>query len=578
MGKAREGRGPDVKRNFLVVAADAQLRESIAGDLSSKGFTVTRAGSGHEAERAFASVTFDAVLVESHLPDMTAKELRSRLLKARPGCRVVPLTNYELARKSPIQLQLGADDYVIGAEHIYAMLRDPFEAFMKGPAASFGDRGIEALIQVVDVLVGLLEMDDQVFGGSSHKAMRLVRAVAQEMGADGETLQELGVATLLRDLGTVGLDGAVVEGKRGFSEKAKEKMEEHVDASARLFEHVDFPWKVLPIIRHHHERYDGTGYPDGLRGREIPMGARIVAVIDAYLRLTSGQGRSEALDPDAALEAMVAQAGRQFDPEVVEIFQKVLDKQLTRKSNSKPRVLIADPQEDFRRLLKLRLLNEGLEVEETPDADKAMESLLKSPPDLVLADVDEDASGAFLMFQEVRSDETLCRIPFAFLSRTGNREHKLRALRHGADDFLTKSDDMEELVARVANILTREALRSEQDARPRRRGITGDLENLNLPDIVQTLAMGMKTACLTLTHDGKQGRIFFENGAAKHAETSELEGEQAFYAMVRWTTGDFLIEHGVRGEKSTLERDAMFLLMEGLRQLDEALDGEKVVS
>jgi response regulator RpfG family c-di-GMP phosphodiesterase len=573
-----EGRGLIVKRNFLIVAADAQLRESIAGHLSSQGFTVTRAGSGHEAERAFSSVTFDAVLVESHLPDMTAKELSARLLKTRPQCRVVPLANYELARKSPIQLQLGADDYVVSAEHIYSLLRDPFEAFMKGPASSFSDRGIEALIQVIDVLVGLLEMDDCIFGGSSHKARRLARSVAEEMGADAETIQELGVATLLRDLGKVTLDSEAVEVRTGFSEKAKEKMEEHVDASARLFEHVDFPWKILPIIRHHHERYDGTGYPDGLRGREIPMGARIVAVIDAYLMLTSGRGKAEAKDPDEALEVMVSQAGRQFDPEVVEVFQKVLDKQLTRKSNTKPRVLVADPQEDFRRLLKLRLLNEGLEVEEASDLDAAMELVLKSPPDLVLADIDEDSSAAFLMFEELRSDEALCKVPFAFLSRTGSREQKLRALRHGADDFLTKSDDMEELVARVENILTREALRSEQDARPRRRGITGDLENLNLPDIVQTLAMGMKTACLTLSHDGRQGRIWFENGAAKHADAPELEGELAFYEMVRWSTGEFLIEHGVRCEQASLEKDAMYLLMEGLRQLDESLGSEKAVS
>ena len=568
-----------VKRNFLVVAADAQLRETIANDLSSQGYTVTRASSGHEAERAFSSVTFDAVLVESHLPDIPAKELRARLKKSRPDCRVITLSNYDLARKSPTQLQLGEDDYVIHADQVYELLRDPFEAFMKGPAASFTDRGIDALIQVVDVLVGLIEVDDHTFGGSSHKAMRLSRAVAEEMGADNETIQELVVATLLRDLGKVNVEAEIREGRHAFSDEERGKMEEHVDASARLFEHVDFPWKILPIIRHHHERYDGAGCPDGLRGREIPMGARIVAVVDAYVAMTVTHG-DESKEPDEALEVLVGQAGRQFDPEVVEVFQQVLDKQLTRKAKGKPRVLLADPQEDFRRLLKMRLLNEGLEVEEAADLDRAMELLLKHPPDLVLADIDDDSAGAFLLFQEIRADETLCRVPFAFLSRTGNREHKIRALRHGADDFLTKSDDMEELVARAENILTREAIRSEQESRPRRRGITGDLENLSLPDIVQTLAMGMKTACLTLTRDGKQGRIWFENGAAKHSETPELNGEEAFYDMVRWTTGDFLIEHGVRCEKTSLERDAMYLLMEGLRKLDEALDseGEKAVS
>ena len=80
----------------------------------------------------------------------------------------------------------------------------------------------------------------------------------------------------------------------------------------------------------------------------------------------------------------------------------------------------------------------------------------------------------------------------------------------------------------------------------------------------------MKTACVTLRRNGAMGRIWLDNGAAKHAEAGELVGDPAFFEMVGWSSGEFVIEHGVRCKQSTLTRDAMFLLMEGLRMVDEA--------
>jgi response regulator RpfG family c-di-GMP phosphodiesterase len=564
-----------VKRNFLVVSADAPTREALAGDLRAQGFTVTRAANGAEAKRVVASVSFDAVLVESHLPDMTSKELRKVLKKARPDCRVVTLTSFDLVRNSPAQLTFGAGDYLIRAEQVSDLLRAPYDAAQDASASALGNRGSLALIQVIDVLVGLLELDDQFFGGSSHKVMELARETAVALSADEETVQEVVLATLLRDTGKVGVGSDIFAEPGPLTEAQKEEMQERVSASLRLFEHIDFPWKVLPIVRHHHERYDGKGYPDGLKGREIPMGARIVAIVDAYIALTSDRTHRDALAPELALDELVRQAGRQFDPEVVEAFQAVMDKRLTeRKPDRTPSVLLADQQEEFRRLLRMGLLNDGLQVQETSSYQGALRMLLKDPPDLVLVDVDADANEAFQLLQEIREDKNLCRVPFAFLSGNSDRVLKIRALRQGVDDYLPKTTDLEELVAHVQNILTRESIRRDGQRPRARRGISGDLENLSLPDIVQTLVMGMKSACVTIASDGRAGKIWFDNGAAKHAQADGKEGEQAFFEMVRWSTGEFVIEHGVACKKASLKQDAMFLLMEGLRLMDEAESGK----
>ena len=560
-----------MERNFLVVAGNAASREALAGELRASGYAVTRAANGAEAERVAQSVSLDAVLIESQLPDMSAEDLADRIRSIRPDCRIVTVTCFEQIKNSPAQLRFGANDYLVQGGQLSSLVRSPFEA-QNSKGNTFAERGNDALLATVDMLVGLLELEDAYFGGTSHRAMMLAKQVSEELSADQQTVQEVCLATLLRDVGKAGVAPELFTEPGTLSDEQRSAMQEHVQASLRLIEHIDFPWKVQPIIRHHHERYDGSGYPDGLRGREIPMGARIVAVVDAFVALTSDRTHRDAYDAEGALQKMIEQAGRQFDPEVIEAFQRVLDKRLDRRSDAKPIVLIADPQKDSRKLLKMSLVNEDIEVREAPNCGAALKVMLKSPPNVVMVDVDADPAEAFGLLQEMRSDKTLCRIPLVFLTRSSDRVQKLRALREGVDDYVNKDDDVETTVARVQNILLRETVRREGQAKVR-KGITGDLENLALPDIVQTLAMGMKSALVTITNEKKTGKIWFENGAAVHATAVKKEGEEAFYEIVSWTSGEFLIEHGVKAKKSSLSGDTMFLLMEGLRLMDETSEG-----
>jgi response regulator RpfG family c-di-GMP phosphodiesterase len=559
-----------VKRNFVVVAHDERVREALAGDLRARGYSVTRATSAKQAEQIVRSVAVDAVVVESHLPDMPPEELRMRINKARPRCRVVVLTDFEQVRNTSEQLRHGGNEFLLRAAEVLDLVEAPFAAAKNGDGSSFAARGNDALIQALDVVVGLVELDERHFGGFSHQAMRLAREVAEGLSADIETVKEIVIAALLRDLGKAGVETDVLEEKGWYSTEQRERMKTHVDGSLQLFEHIDFPWKVLPIVRHHHERYDGNGYPDGLRGREIPFGSRIVAVVDAYVALTSGRDHRGPFDSEQALTMMVVEAGRQFDPEVVEAFQKVLDKRkLAVRAGAKPEILIVAAQGEHRKVIKMRLVNEGFEIHETKSYKRAIQQVRKQPRDLILVDLDADETAAFRMLQELREDETLCRIPLAFFSRNGDRILKIRALREGVDDFLSKGNDLEELIARVQNILAREATRREGKVQRARRGITGDLENLGFAEIVQILSMGMKTACVTLKSNGCKGQLWFENGAARHAEADGIDGESAFYEMVRWNDGTFVIEHGVRTKRSSLKHDAMYLVMEGLRLMDE---------
>jgi hypothetical protein len=104
----------------------------------------------------------------------------------------------------------------------------------------------------------------------------------------------------------------------------------------------------------------------------------------------------------------------------------------------------------------------------------------------------------------------------------------------------------------------------------RNPGVMGTLANLGIPDIVQTLHLGLKTAVVTLKRKGEEAKIFFENGRVKHCAYGKWEGEDAFYELLRWTDGEFVIEHGIKTTIHSVSMDEMQMLMEGLRRLDES--------
>ncbi|HXV75707.1 MAG TPA: HD domain-containing phosphohydrolase, partial [Candidatus Polarisedimenticolaceae bacterium] len=267
-----------MKHHFVVVAHDDRVREALAGELRSRGYSVTRAASARQTEQIVDTVAVDVVIVESHLPDMPPEELRARLIRARPACRVIVLSDFRRVRNTPEQLAFGDNAFLLRSSEVLELVEAPFRAKPNGDGASFSERGNAALIQALDVVVGLVELDDHHFGGFSHQAMGLAREVAVQLSSDQQLADEVAIATLVRDLGRAGVSRDVLDEKGWYSSDQRERMKAHVEGSFKLFEQIDFPWKVLPIIRHHHERYDGNGYPDGLKGPEIPLGARIIAV------------------------------------------------------------------------------------------------------------------------------------------------------------------------------------------------------------------------------------------------------------------------------------------------------------
>ncbi len=565
-----------LKKSILVISNDASVRDMLATLLSESGFHVSLAANGAEALKIAANRAMDYALAELFLPDFSGVELKRRIHRLSPRTRIIVASSFTIIKSSDDVLRFGTSDFILDQGELLELIRAAGEdrAPLQVPVSD--DRLKRCLIETIDVLVGLLEVNDPFFGGNSHITMEYARSVAEEMKLTQEMVDEIVVASLLHDIGRIGIKGEILTEKKEISESEFKAIKSHCENGAKILDSIDFPWKIRPIILHHHERYDGKGYPAGLKGREIPIGSRVLAVVDAFAAMTANRPYRRSLTKEETIRELHKNVGTQFDPEVVEVFTGVIERNYYfRGMGAKPKVLMVDDEVDYLTLLKLKLVNEGFDVVATDNAEEALTLMAQEKPDLAVADVIMPGMDGIAMFRKMRdAGGDLADIPLIFLSGRDDTRVKVEALYLGAEDFLIKPVDLKELAARIRNIIRRDSRHRKGAVSAAGTGVAGDLKNLGIPDIVQTLHLGLKTACVTLkAAKGEEGRIYFENGRIRHCEVGRLSGEQAFYRLLYWQEGPFVIAHGQTTQLRTIAMDEMQLMMEGMRRMDEEKKG-----
>jgi putative nucleotidyltransferase with HDIG domain len=152
-------------------------------------------------------------------------------------------------------------------------------------------------------------------------------ALAQAMLLPRQEVENIRLGSILHDVGKIGIPDAILNKPSKLTDEEYETIKQHAQIGARIVQSVGALQGVVPIVRHHQERFDGKGYPDGLMGEEIPIGARIIAVVDAYGAMTEDRVYRKALGHDKALSELRRNAGAQFDPQVVSTFIRILMEQ-----------------------------------------------------------------------------------------------------------------------------------------------------------------------------------------------------------------------------------------------------------
>jgi diguanylate cyclase (GGDEF)-like protein/putative nucleotidyltransferase with HDIG domain len=177
-------------------------------------------------------------------------------------------------------------------------------------------------VRTIEALALAIEAKDH----TSHKHLRRVRvfavAVAQELGLPENEIEALRAAALLHDVGKLAVPEHIINKPGRLTPEEFEKMKIHPVVGAEILERVAFPYPVSPIVRAHHEKWDGTGYPDGLKGEAIPLGARVLAAVDCLDAIASDRQYRNALPLAVAMEKVAALSGTSFDPRVVEVLKR----------------------------------------------------------------------------------------------------------------------------------------------------------------------------------------------------------------------------------------------------------------
>ena len=182
----------------------------------------------------------------------------------------------------------------------------------------------EASFNAIRALSHALETKDWQAWDYRDRIVHYTLAVAQKLELLPSEIRQLKYAALLHDIGLIGVRDAVLRKKGKFGEKEFLEMKKHPYAGAQIVKRIKFLDDVVPVIYHHHERWDGKGYPDGQAGEKIPIGSRILAVIDAFDAMTSDRPYRSAVPAQVAIEELQRCSGAQFDPTVVKVFLEIL--------------------------------------------------------------------------------------------------------------------------------------------------------------------------------------------------------------------------------------------------------------
>jgi putative nucleotidyltransferase with HDIG domain len=182
-------------------------------------------------------------------------------------------------------------------------------------------------LSTIETLATAIDAKDQVTHGHIRRVQQLTLALARELGVkDSNQLQALEASALLHDTGKLAIPEHILNKPGKLTRGEFEKMKEHASVGAEILSSIKFPYPVVPIVRHHHENWDGSGYPDGLKGTDIPVGARILAVVDCYDALTSDRPYRPRMSDQEAVAILLQRRGTMYDPLVVDTFVSNLER------------------------------------------------------------------------------------------------------------------------------------------------------------------------------------------------------------------------------------------------------------
>ena len=303
----------------LVVEDDTQIREVLTELLTDLGYRVITTASAEEALQRVEETTPDLVLTDVHMGGMSGVDLCARLKRDQRFqlTPVIIITGQSDLDARVAGLAAGADDFFAKPFNLIE-IRTRVAALLR---VKFLLNQLERAERVITTLSLTIEARDPYTAGHCQRLARYAVDLGQALGVDEAMLKALWLGGFLHDLGKIAVPDRILLKKGALNAEELAVMRTHPVVGSDLVQEMRTLDGVRPIIRHHHERFDGSGYPDGLAGEAIPLGARIMAVVDVYDALRTERPYKSTLNHEEAIAILwrETEAGS-WDPQVVRTF------------------------------------------------------------------------------------------------------------------------------------------------------------------------------------------------------------------------------------------------------------------
>jgi putative two-component system response regulator len=308
---------------ILIVEDNDVLRQGLQELLESEGYAVLTAVHGLDALEQMKTRPPDLILSDIAMPEMDGYVFFDRV-RSKPEWVSIPFI-FLTARRGREDIftgkKLGVEDYLVKPmtrQELVTTVRSRLTRSQQLLLAQLEQAYEASLI----MLANAIELRDHYTRGHVERVRNHAVAIAQELGWPDSRMNHLAYGSILHDIGKIHIMESVLSKPGPLDEAEWEEMRKHPVIGAEMVKNISYLQPAIPIIRHHHERWDGNGYPDNMKGEWIPVEARIVAVADSLDAMITSRTYREALTPDEAYDEILRSSGSHFDPSVVEAFQR----------------------------------------------------------------------------------------------------------------------------------------------------------------------------------------------------------------------------------------------------------------
>jgi putative nucleotidyltransferase with HDIG domain len=326
----------------LVVDDEEVICSILARRLTREGYSCMMAHNGKEAFNYFYKDSFSLIISDIKMPEMDGIELLKKVKAMHPHMLMIMVTAYPEIDLAVEAMRLGAYDFIVKPADLELIvfsvkkalekkrLEEELEVYHKNLERLVEERTAKlqlayrtlkrAYLDSVKVLAEAIDAKDPYTRGHSDRVRKMSLQIATSLGFTEDRMEILEYGALLHDIGKIGIQDEILRKPGALSPEEYQTIQEHPLIGVKIVEGIEFFKDKIPMIRHHHEHFDGNGYPDGLAGEAIPLEVRIIAVPDSFDAMASLRPHRGTMPLEDILLELEKYKGKQFDPKILEIF------------------------------------------------------------------------------------------------------------------------------------------------------------------------------------------------------------------------------------------------------------------